>query len=55
MSDRDSGGNSFHQCGGRTDMEPRAPSTCKMRVASEKGGVESKNGAGSNRKCSRNG
>ena len=36
-------------------VQPRAPSTFVLRVASEKGGVESEIGAGSNREYSENG
>ena len=39
----------------QNDVQPRAPSTCILRVASEKGGVESEIGAESNSEYSENG
>ncbi len=38
----------------QNDVQPRAPSTCVLRVASEKGGVESETDAGSNSKYGEN-
>lgn len=39
----------------KNDVEPRAPSTCKMRVASKNGGVDGETDVDSNRKCVKTG